>query len=416
MSNEMRLQAQKAKKAAYQLMNISTNQKNDFLLTLARRLETESFQVQTENQKDVEAAQEAHQKSGFIDRLFLNEKRIGGMADGLRQVAVLPDPVGEVVEGWKRPNGLVVTKVRVPLGVLAIIYEARPNVTIDSIGLGIKSGNTLLLRGSSSTLHSNRILAGLAREALRQCSLPEDAIQLVESTSHDDISQLLSLRDCIDVAIPRGGASLIANVIKNSQVPVIETGAGNCHVYVDRTANLKMAELIIVNAKTQRPSVCNAAETLLVHRDIAPQFLPVVLEVLQRKGVEIRGCQQTLQFIPGLVPATEDDWKTEYLDLILAVRVVNSLSDAIEHINTYGSRHSEAIVTENYANARVFLDGVDAAAVYVNASTRFTDGEQFGLGAEIGISTQKLHARGPMGLKELTTTKYVVYGSGQIRE
>ncbi len=416
MRNEMIIQAQKAHRAAFDLMNVSTTLKNDFLRSLSFRLEAEKSQIQSENQKDVTAASEANLKPALIDRLMLSEMRITGMADGLRQVASLPDPVGEVVEGWKRPNGLVVTKIRVPLGVLAIIYEARPNVTIDSIGLGIKAGNALLLRGSSSTLYSNRCLVSLAKESLRECSLPEDAVQLVESFHHDDVAELLSLREYIDVVIPRGGAGLIANVVKHSHVPVIETGVGNCHVYVDREADQDMAETIIVNAKTQRPSVCNAAETLLVHRDIAPAFLPRALKALLQKGVEIRGCEQTCQLVPGLVPATEDDWKTEYLDLILAVKMVASLSEAIDHINTYGSRHSEAIVTENYSNARLFLDKVDAAAVYVNASTRFTDGEQFGLGAEIGISTQKLHARGPMGLKELTTTKFIVYGSGQIRE
>ena len=416
MIEQMKLQAQKAKKAAQQLAIASTNQKNDFLERLAFRLENEQSRIEEENHQDVQAAYEAKMKSGFIDRLLLNEKRIKSMANGLRQVAALTDPIGEVVEGWKRPNGLVVTRVRVPLGVLAIIYEARPNVTIDSIGLGIKSGNALLLRGSHSTLFSNRFLTLLARDSLRQCGLPEDAVQLIESSSHDDISQLLSFRDCIDVAIPRGGAGLITHVIQHSQVPVIETGVGNCHIYVDKDADLQMAERIVDNAKTQRPSVCNAVETVLVHQDIAQQFLPKMVNILEQKGVEVRGCQQTRQIVPGITPATEEDWKTEYLDLILAVKIVGHLNEAIDHINTYGSRHSESIVTENYTNAQIFLDGVDAAAVYVNASTRFTDGEQFGLGAEIGISTQKLHARGPMGLKELTTTKFIIYGSGQIRE
>lgn len=415
MAEDMKVQAQKAKKAAQLLATVSTQKKNDFLGDLAKRLEGEQSRIEQENQKDVKIAVENNMKSGFIDRLILNKKRIQGMADGLRQVAALADPVGEVISGWKRPNGLMVTKVRVPLGVLAIIYEARPNVTIDSIGLGIKSGNSLVLRGSSSALNSNRLLILLARESLRQYSLPEDSVQLIESTSHDDIAQLLALRGYIDVAIPRGGAGLIHNVVTHSQVPVIETGVGNCHVYVDKEADLGMAERIVMNAKIQRPSVCNAVETLLIHQDIAKIFLPQVSMSLKKAGVEIRGCEQARQILPDLIPATEDDWKTEYLDLILAVKVVKTLNEAIEHINTYGTRHSESIITENYSNAKNFMEKVDSAAVYVNASTRFTDGEQFGLGAEIGISTQKIHARGPMGLQELTTIKYVVYGTGQIR-
>jgi len=415
MAEDMKVQAQKAKKAAQLLATVSTQKKNDFLGDLAKRLEGEQSRIEQENQKDVKIAVENNMKSGFIDRLILNKKRIQGMADGLRQVAALADPVGEVMSGWKRPNGLMVTKVRVPLGVLAIIYEARPNVTIDSIGLGIKSGNSLVLRGSSSTLNSNRLLILLARESLRQYSLPEDSVQLIESTSHDDIAQLLALREYIDVAIPRGGTGLIHNVVTHSQVPVIETGVGNCHVYVDKEADLGMAERIVMNAKIQRPSVCNAVETLLIHQDIAKIFLPQVSMSLKKAGVEIRGCEQARQILPDLIPATEDDWKTEYLDLILAVKVVKTLNEAIEHINTYGTRHSESIITENYSNAKNFMEKVDSAAVYVNASTRFTDGEQFGLGAEIGISTQKIHARGPMGLQELTTIKYVVYGTGQIR-
>jgi glutamate-5-semialdehyde dehydrogenase len=415
MAEDMKVQVQKAKKAAQLLATVSTQKKNDFLGDLAQRLEGEQSRIEQENQKDVKIAVENNMKSGFIDRLILNKKRIQGMADGLRQVAALADPVGEVMSGWKRPNGLMVTKVRVPLGVLAIIYEARPNVTIDSIGLGIKSGNSLVLRGSSSALNSNRLLILLARESLRQYSLPEDSVQLIESTSHDDIAQLLALREYIDVAIPRGGAGLIHNVVTHSQVPVIETGVGNCHVYVDKEADLGMAERIVMNAKIQRPSVCNAVETLLIHQDIAKIFLPQVSMSLKKAGVEIRGCEQARQILPDLIPATEDDWKTEYLDLILAVKVVKTLNEAIEHINTYGTRHSESIITENYSNAKNFMEKVDSAAVYVNASTRFTDGEQFGLGAEIGISTQKIHARGPMGLQELTTIKYVVYGTGQIR-
>ena len=361
MAEDMKVQVQKAKKAAQLLATVSTQKKNDFLGDLAQRLEGEQSRIEQENQKDVKIAVENNMKSGFIDRLILNKKRIQGMADGLRQVAALADPVGEVMSGWKRPNGLMVTKVRVPLGVLAIIYEARPNVTIDSIGLGIKSGNSLVLRGSSSTLNSNRLLILLARESLRQYSLPEDSVQLIESTSHDDIAQLLALREYIDVAIPRGGTGLIHNVVTHSQVPVIETGVGNCHVYVDKEADLGMAERIVMNAKIQRPSVCNAVETLLIHQDIAKIFLPQVSMSLKKAGVEIRGCEQARQILPDLIPATEDDWKTEYLDLILAVKVVKTLNEAIEHINTYGTRHSESIITENYSNAKNFMEKVDSA-------------------------------------------------------
>ncbi|MEI6157825.1 MAG: glutamate-5-semialdehyde dehydrogenase, partial [Atribacterota bacterium] len=321
-----------------------------------------------------------------------------------------------VLEGVRRANEFLIHMVRVTLGVLAVIFAARPIVTVDSLGLAVQSGNTGLLRGSSSTIHSHRFLVALARTALKEGGLPEDAVSLVESTSHEDVKTLLSLREYIDVAIPRGGAHLIQNVVEHSLIPVIETGVGNCHVYVDDPADLVMAERIILNAKTQRPSVCNAAETLLVHQAVAPVFLPLVITALREKGVEIRGCDMVKRYVPDVIPATEEDWVTEYLDLILAVKVVPDLAEAIRHINQYGTRHSEAIVTRDYTHAQEFLARIDAAVVYVNASTRFTDGEQFGMGAEIGISTQKLHARGPMGLRELTTTKFVVYGSGQVRE
>jgi len=408
--------ARKTKEASYFLSNVSSFYKDQFLLRLADNLERDEEEIKKENRRDLERAKDMEMKSSLLDRLELSSSRIKAMASGLREVANLPDPVGEVIEGSKRPNGLLITKTRVPLGVVAIIYEARPNVTIDSIGLGIKSGNALLLRGSSSAIYSNRVLVNKTKETLSQCGFPPEVINLLECESHEEVQELLTLRDYIDVVIPRGGASLIKLVVENSQVPVIETGVGNCHVYVDESADGEMAEKIVINAKTQRPSVCNACETLLVDEKIAPQFLPRMIRILREKGVEVRGCEKTKELVKEVKLATEEDWYAEYLDLILAVKVVGGINEAIKHINKYGSHHSEAIVTRDYTAARKFLEEVDAAAVYVNASTRFTDGGEFGMGAEIGISTQKLHARGPMGLRELTTVKYMVWGTGQIRE
>ncbi|HXL01681.1 MAG TPA: glutamate-5-semialdehyde dehydrogenase [Candidatus Atribacteria bacterium] len=408
--------ARKTKEASYFLSNVSSFYKDQFLLRLADNLERDEEEIKKENRRDLERAKDMGMKPSLLDRLELSSSRIKAMASGLREVANLPDPVGEVIEGSKRPNGLLITKMRVPLGVVAIIYEARPNVTIDSIGLGIKSGNALLLRGSSSAIYSNRVLVNKTKETLSQCGFPPEVVNLLECESHEEVQELLTLRNYIDVVIPRGGAGLIKSVVENSQVPVIETGVGNCHVYVDESADGEMAEKIVINAKTQRPSVCNACETLLVDEKIAPQFLPRMVRVLREKGVEIRGCEKTKELVKEVKLATEEDWYAEYLDLILAVKVVGGIDEAIKHINKYGSHHSEAIVTRDYAAARKFLEEVDAAAVYVNASTRFTDGGEFGMGAEIGISTQKLHARGPMGLRELTTVKYMVWGTGQIRE
>lgn len=416
MIDKLREIGEKAKKASLTLMNASTDKKNCFLKLLAEKLEQEEQEIIKVNNLDVEEAKSSGMRKALLDRLTLNSKRIQGMVEGLRQVAGLQDPVGEVIEGIRRPNGLLVLRVRVPLGVIAIIYEARPNVTIDSIGLGIKSGNAVILRGSSSTLRSNLFLVRMARQALRDSLLPEDAVQILDSGTHEEVKVLLSLREFVDVVIPRGGRELIRTVVESARVPVIETGIGNCHVYVDKKANLEMAEKIVVNAKTQRPSVCNACETLLVHQAVASSFLPRVVKVLREKEVEIRGCEKTRQFVPDALEATEEDWYEEYLDLILAVRVVQDVEEAVRHINRYGSRHSEAIVTEDYSVAKKFVEEVDASAVYVNASTRFTDGGEFGMGAEIGISTQKLHARGPMGLRELTTSKFVIYGNGQIRK
>lgn len=412
---EVRAVAQRAKEASPKISRLSSAEKNAFLLRLAENLMAKKDFVLEANAYDLERGRNSGMKKALLDRLELNKKRIEDMASGLQYVASLPDPVGEVIDGTRRPNGLLVTRVRVPLGVVAVIYEARPNVTVDSVGLCLKAGNAVVLRGSSSALSSNRALVQVVHETLREFHIPEGCVGLLESESHEDVRILLSLREYIDVAIPRGGADLIRTVVESARVPVIETGVGNCHVYVDETASFDMAERIVINAKTQRPSVCNACETLLVHENIASVFLPRIVEALREKGVEVRGCERTRQIVEDVVPAEEADWYTEYLDLIIAVRVVPSLEEAIRHINTYGSHHSEAIVTSDYRSALKFLEEVDSAAVFVNASTRFTDGGEFGMGAEIGISTQKLHARGPMGLRELTTWKFVVYGSGQIR-
>jgi glutamate-5-semialdehyde dehydrogenase len=352
----------------------------------------------------------------LIDRLLLSEKRIAGMSAGLRDVAALADPVGEVIEGWKRPNGLEILKVRVPLGVVGMIYESRPNVTVDAAGLCIKAGNAVILRGGSEALQSNVALVRVIAEAAYAAGVPAGAIQLIETIERAAAQQLMRLNQYVDVLIPRGGEGLIRAVVDNATVPVIETGVGNCHVYVDESADLDMAERIVINAKCQRPGVCNACETLLVHEAVAEVFLSRVGPLLAEQGVEIRGCPVTRGILPDAAEATEDDWRAEYLDLILAVRVIAGFDEALTHIARYGTRHSEAIVTRDYDKARRFCDLVDAAAVYVNASTRFTDGGEFGLGAEIGISTQKLHARGPMGLRELTTYKYVIHGTGQIRQ
>lgn len=416
MIEQIREIAQKTKVASRALVNVSTLQKNQFLNHLAEILESDKEEILAENRRDVSRAEQSGIKKSLLDRLSLNEKRIREMSQGLQEVSSLPDPVGEVINGVKQPNGLIIHQVRVPLGVIAIIYEARPNVTIDSIGLGIKSGNALLLRGSSLALFSNQILVKKAKQALTRSGLPSDSVNLLGSGKHEEVELLLSLRGLIDVVIPRGGGELIQTVVKNSQIPVIETGVGNCHIYLDASADFSMAEKIVINAKTQRPSVCNACETLLVHQAVAADFLPRIGKSLIEKGVEIRGCEKTKALIDDAQVADEEDWYAEYLDLILAVKVVAGIEEAIEHIDRYGSHHSEAIVTEDYQSALRFLQEVDAAAVYVNASTRFTDGGQFGMGAEIGISTQKLHARGPMGIRELTTTKFMVYGLGQIRE
>ena len=404
-----------AKAAAPAVARASTVQRNAALEAMAAGLDGAHAAVLEANARDVAAAREAGVSDAMIDRLTLTDDRLDAMAAALRDLIALTDPVGEVVRGFTLPNGLQVRQVRVPLGVVAMVYEGRPNVTVDAAGLALKSGNACVLRGSSSALHSNTALAEVLRDALEQSGLPADALCLIQDTSRDSVKELTRARGVVDLLIPRGGAGLIAAVVADSQVPVIETGVGNCHVYVDRDADLDKAAAIVVNAKAQRPSVCNAAETLLVHADVADEFLPRVAAELEGVGVNLFGDDATQQ-LTNAAPATDEDWDTEYLDLRLAVRVVDGLDDALAHIAAHGTLHTEAIVTESRAAARRFVAEVDAAAVMVNASTRFTDGGEFGFGAEIGISTQKLHARGPMGLQELTTTKYIVEGDGQIRD
>lgn len=404
----------KAKEAA-RLLAVAGKQKDEALEAIAKALEENAETLLAANRQDLQAAEESGMSRSLMDRLALNEKRIQGMADGVRQVAAQPDPIGQELEGGVRPNGLRIEKVAVPLGVIGIIYEARPNVTADAAALCLKAGNAVILRGGKEAFRSNQAIAEVMRGAVEAAGLPKDSIQLVQDTSRASSVEMMGLTGYLDVLIPRGGAGLIRAVVENSHVPVIETGVGNCHVYVDDAADLHMAEEIIFNAKTSRPSVCNAIETVLVHRAVAEQALPRIKAKLDEKQVEIRGCEETCRILPSCVPACEEDWATEYLDYILAVKVVDSLDDAMAHIARYSSGHSECIVTENYHHAERFLSEVDAAAVYVNASTRFTDGGEFGLGAEIGISTQKLHARGPMGIRQLTSQKFVIRGNGQIR-
>jgi len=404
---------QRAKSASLAVALASAQVKNDALLAAAELLMEKSEEVLRANAADVAQAEAAGTSSTVIDRLRLSEKRVSAMANGLRQVASLPDPVGEVVEGWVRPNGLQIERVRVPLGVVGIIYENRPNVTSDAAGLCLKSGNVAFLRGSSAAITSNKAIAGLLREGFARAGLPSDALVLVEDTSYESAREFMRLRGVIDCLVPRGGPSLVRAIIDNATVPYVIDGDGNCHLYVDAAADLDMAVSLIVNGKTQRPSVCNATESLVVHRDVASTFLPVMAEAL--KGVRLVGDEAARQIVPSMEPATEQDWGKEYLDLVLSVRVVDDLDAAIAHVRRYSSGHTEAIVTRDLLAAQRFTREVDAAAVMVNASTRFTDGEEFGFGAEIGISTQKLHARGPMGLRELTTTKYIVTGNGQVR-
>ena len=405
---------QAAKEAAVVLARLSSNEKNNALKASADALEKNINEVLEANKKDVEAAVANGIKGAFIDRLTLTEKRVKEMSDGLRSVAALDDPIGEVLYMKTIDNGLKIGQKRVPMGVIGIIFEARPNVTADAFGLCLKAGSATILRGGKEAFNSNTTIVNIFRNALEHIGLPKDCVQMVEDTSRETATEMMRLNGYIDVLIPRGGAGLIQSVVQNSTVPVIETGTGNCHTYVDKSADLDMAVRIVINAKTQRPGVCNACESLLVHEDIAETFIPMVVKALKNNDVEIRGDKRFSEE-DGVKHASEEDWGTEYNDLIISAKVVKNIDEAIDHIRKYSTGHSECIVTENYTNAQKFLDEVDAAAVYVNASTRFTDGGQFGFGAEIGISTQKLHARGPMGLKEITTTKYIIYGNGQIR-
>ncbi len=408
--------AKLAKKASVVLATLPTPIKNAALQKGAEALLTGMDKILQANKQDVENAKKAGVRSAFIDRLTLTEERILSMAEGLRQVASFDDPVGEVTFMKTLDNGLMIGQKRVPMGVIGIIFEARPNVTADAFGLCLKAGSAVILRGGKEAIGSNKAIVELFQEAVQKEGLPKECVQIVQDTSRETASEMMRLNGYLDLLIPRGGAGLIKNVVENSTVAVIQTGIGNCHVYVDESADLKKAAAIVINAKTQRPGVCNACESLLVHKNIAEEFMPEIGKALQQRKVEIRGDEKTLQLVEGAVAATEQDWATEYEDYIISAKVVETFDEAIEHIRKYTTGHSEAIVTENYTNAQRFLNEIDAAAVYVNASTRFTDGGQFGFGAEIGISTQKLHARGPMGLKELTTTKYIIYGNGQIRQ
>ncbi len=405
----------RAKEVSRVLNNLGSTPKNEGLKAVAQALMDGKDKILEANQKDVQAALAKGMNPGLVDRLSLNDARIQAMAEGLLQVASLDDPVGEVISMKPRPNGLLIGQKRVPLGVIGMIYEARPNVTADAFGLCFKSGNAVILKGGSDALESNKAIVVQIREGLKSAGLPEDAVQLIESTDREVTRQFMRLNEYLDVLIPRGSAGLIRSVVENSTVPVIETGTGNCHIFVDESADLDMALNIIFNAKTQRIGVCNACESLVVHRAVAEEFLPLLKARLDEKQVEIRADQEACALVDGFVPAAEEDWGREYLDYILSLKLVDSIDEAIAHINRYNTKHSEAIITSDYANAQRFLNEIDAAAVYVNASTRFTDGFEFGFGAEIGISTQKLHARGPMGLKELTTTKYIIYGNGQVR-
>lgn len=412
----VKAKAQAAKQAAAKLAVTSTAVKNAALLAMAAALEAQQSEILAANELDMTAAAAKGMKSSMLDRLKLTAERISGMADGLRQVAVLADPVGNVIDGKTLPNGLHITKIRVPLGVIGIIYEARPNVTADAAGLCLKSGNAVILKGGSEAMESNKTVAAILAQAAEGAGIPAGSIQFIDTSDRQAVQDLIHMNGLVDVVIPRGGAGLIQAVVRNASVPVIETGAGVCHTYVDKDANVEMAMKIAFNAKVQRPSVCNAMETLLVHKDIADKFLPMMLMMYNSSAVEIRGDKAVQEYSGQVHPATEEDWSTEYGDLRLSVKIVDSIEEAMAHIAKYGTGHSECIVTDNYQAAQLFQYTVDAAAVYVNASTRFTDGNEFGFGAEIGISTQKLHARGPMALPELTSTKYLINGNGQVRK
>lgn len=405
-----------AKDSSRIMVTVSTSVKNNALLHMAEALINSRNTIIEANMKDMQSGAKSNLSVAMLDRLMIDEQRIENMAEGLRNVASLPDPIGEGIKRWKRPNNLDISMVRVPLGVIGMIYESRPNVTVDAAALCLKAGNSIILRGGSEAINTNIALATVIRKAATEAGLPEGCIQLIEMVDRELVNSLIKLNDYVDVIIPRGGKGLKKAIIANATVPVIETGAGICHIYVDSDSDLNMAEEIVVNAKTQRPGVCNAVETVLVHKNIASEFLPMLAQRLYGLGVEIRTCEKGIDILKGVKLATSEDWATEYLDLILSIKVVESMEVAIDHIFKYGTKHSEVIITNNYKNSQRFLKEVDASCVYINASTRFTDGAEFGFGAEIGISTQKLHARGPMGLEQLTTTKYLIYGEGQTRE
>lgn len=412
---ELRVIGQRAKDASFLLGKMGSAVKNRGLLAAAQEILDQQDKILAANAKDIEAAKKKGMAQGLVDRLLLTSARIDGIVEGIRQIVGLDDPIGEVLYMKERPNGMMVGQKRVPLGVIGIIYEARPNVTADAFALCFKTGNAVILRGGSDAFYSNEAIVEAIRDGLAKCDIPQDAIQLLSDTSRETATEFMRMNEYLDVLIPRGGAGLIRSVVQNSTVPVIETGTGNCHIYVDESADFDMALDILFNAKTQRIGVCNSCESTLIHSSIAKEFLPLMKNRLDEKQVEIRADEVSREIVPEFVPATEEDWGTEYLDYILSCKIVDSVDEAIAHINRYNTGHSEAIVTSDYNNAQKFLNEVDAAAVYVNASTRFTDGFEFGFGAEIGISTQKLHARGPMGLLALTSTKYIIYGNGQIR-
>lgn len=405
-----------AKESSRIMVTASTTLKNNALLHMAEALINSKNTIIEANIVDMKLGKKNNLSEAMLDRLMINEQRIESMAQGLKSVASLPDPIGEGLKRWKRPNNLDISMVRVPLGVIGMIYESRPNVTVDAAALCLKAGNSIILRGGSEAITTNIALAKVIKKAAKEAGLPEGCIQLIEMVDRELVNNLIRLNDYVDVIIPRGGVGLKKAIISNATVPVIETGAGICHIYVDSEADLGMAEEIIVNAKTQRPGVCNAVETVLLHKNVVSEFLPRLDERLYKLGVEIRICEKGIEFVSGSKAACDEDWSTEYLDLILSIKVVDSMDEAIDHIFKYGTKHSEAIITNSYKNSQKFLMEVDASSVYVNASTRFTDGSEFGFGAEIGISTQKLHARGPMGLEQLTTTKYLIYGQGQVRK
>ena len=416
LEDRIRAIAEDARDASRQMRSVESGKKNAALELMADKLMGKEDRIKKENEKDISLAREKGLTSAMIDRLTLDEKTIRSMAEGMREVAALPDPLGEVTGMWKRPNGLLVGRVRIPLGVIGFIYESRPNVTVDAAGLCMKSGNAVILKGGSEAIHSNLILADILREGLEETGLPQKAIQIIPTTEREAVGILLSLEDYVDIIIPRGGEGLIRFVSENSRIPVLKHYKGVCHVYVDEFADLAMAEAVCFNAKVQRPGVCNAMETMLVHKQVAGDFLPSMVKRFHDAGVEIKGCPKTSALLPEITPAEESDWPAEFLDLILTVKTVVSMDEALDHINKYGSNHTDAIITRDYNRSRRFLADVDSSVVLVNASTRFNDGNQLGLGGEIGINTSKLHAFGPMGLEELTTTKFIVYGDGQVRD